>query len=81
MGRPSNEYKPGVYAVDLKKPRGEVLSLTHRADSVASILISGVDEWIETCAFAGESTSSPAITATGHFLCRYLAGYLSTPNR
>ncbi len=24
---------PGVYTVDLRKPCGEVLSLTHRADS------------------------------------------------
>ena len=33
MDRPSNTYKPGVYTVDLRKPCGEVLSLTHRADS------------------------------------------------
>ncbi len=33
MGQPSNAYRPGVYTVDLRKPGGEVLSLTHRADS------------------------------------------------
>ncbi len=33
MGQPSNAYRPGVYKVDLRKAGGEVLSLTHRADS------------------------------------------------
>ena len=53
MTGPSNAYRPGVYTVDLKKPGGEILSLTHRADAQNRALERAInDGWFECRRFS-----------------------------
>ena len=53
MSRPSSAPRPGVYTIDLQKPGGAKLSLTHRADSELDAhnraLVQAVAEgWLES---------------------------------